>query len=50
MNYYLSYGSGVLWLIITHLTVQVFCDGLLIVLRFGCSVMVYYPSYGAGVL
>ena len=50
MDYYLSYGSGVMWLIITHLTVQVFCDGLLTVLRFGCSVMVYYPSYGAGVL
>ena len=50
MDYYLSYGSSVLWLIITHLMVRVFCDGLLPILRFGCSVMDYYSSYGAGVL
>ena len=30
--------------------VQVFCDELLSVLWFGCSVVDYYPSYCAGVL
>ena len=37
MDYYPSYGLGVLSWIITHFMVQ-------------CSVMDYYPSYCAGVL